>query len=991
MWGRNLILIVSVICTVWVDGAFCVPARRGRASVGAGGTSSAVAPKTTSARAAVNSRSGGTKSTTASASKTTSARAAVKNTATAPKAPTVAARAATTQKVIGGGTKVAVAASNTVVGDECQNLYNACMDTFCVVDNFDGGRCVCSDKYRTFDKLWTEIDDLNAQAYKLQTVGVETIEAVVTKNPGLQIQTYTSERKQEIKSALQNGEIGGVMRSNSHDICMTQIKKCDDKADILSAMYSGQINSDCIAYENSLKKLKSDAKQRMQQAEGNLQQIALDSAKSANKYDLGQCTIKFRECMSGKDACGADFTGCVDVVEQTKTRIRGDVPEDLFVIPGTTANLTISKSMYDSLSAKSVMCQSVLENCVKVKDNVFNSFLRDAYPQLMMAENMAESNARQNCIKNVSDCFLNACRDNIDPNDKDSYDACLTRPEMMLSFCKPQLDVCGVDSSNAKNTQRSEIWDFVLARLSSMKVDACTNDLKNCLMDEGRCGADYSKCVGLSTEQIIRMCPYDKLVGCKSVYDAELKTDEVYANLTNVVQGIVLNIDNEMLTTCQAAVDAAAIRVCGENLECGDMVNLDQIGTTSLEYKICEYKIVDNDVVFTDNCHADQSSIPDVDLGRVEYSASGELGPVVPYTVLIDVPIYWESISVGLDGKFVGLDDYMTKLEERQAFMTDVQKDRMRNELHYLKNGLENIILAIESDPIVNACMNGRKINGYDFKKVARFPNITQSTRALIATKLLNRAKKNYYAKYDGYNERQLKDFIKIAERQTAIKGENFKDKHREIARQSCVSLAEMSVLPKSPEPPASVGGGILLGVILAMVIVAVCVLTAGGGAAAIGAVAGTAGASLGSTAAGTTITTTVLGSTLSTVTVTAGGGAMVTGVTTGMAAAGIAGIVAGTVGAAGAIAAAGLAINDTINKHETYDATFLNELKGEHQVEYWNYKEEITTVFNPTDLTCEKCTVSTHCAKTKAPMFGPQYCEEWEESLPKKCTTIEF
>jgi hypothetical protein len=430
---------------------------------------------------------------------------------------------------------------------------------------------------------------------------------------------------------------------------------------------------------------------------------------------------------------------------------------------------------------------------------------------------------------------------------------------------------------------------------------------------------------------------------------------------------------------CQAAVDAAAIRVCGENLECGDMVNLDQIGTTSLEYKICEYQIVGNDVVFTDNCHADQSSIPDVDLGRVEYSASGELGPVVPYTVLIDVPIYWESISVGLDGKFVGLDDYMTKLEERQAFMTDVQKDRMRNELHYLKNGLENIILAIESDPIVNACMNGRKINGYDFKKVARFPNITQSTRALIATKLLNRAKKNYYAKYDGYNERQLKDFIKIAERQTAIKGENFKDKHREIARQSCVSLAEMSLLPKSPEPPASVGGGILLGVILAMVIVAVCVLTAGGGAAAIGASAGWISSASGSISTGSMLSSIAAGTTI------------MEGVTAGMAAAGITGIVAGTVGAAGAIAAAGLAINDTINKHETYDATFVNELKGEHQVEYWNYKEEITTVFNPTDLTCEKCTVSTHCAKTKAPMFGPQYCEEWEESLPKKCTTIEF
>ena len=138
---KVLFLSLGLLSVMLDTSAFgAAPVRRGRTTSGT--STAAAAPKTTAARAAVNSRSGGTKTTTASAPKVTSARAAVKNTATAPKAPTVAARAATTQKVIGGGTKVAVAASNTVVGDECQNLYNACMDTFCVVDNFDGGRCV---------------------------------------------------------------------------------------------------------------------------------------------------------------------------------------------------------------------------------------------------------------------------------------------------------------------------------------------------------------------------------------------------------------------------------------------------------------------------------------------------------------------------------------------------------------------------------------------------------------------------------------------------------------------------------------------------------------------------------------------------------------------------------------------------------------------------------------------------------------------------------
>ena len=964
MWGRNLIFSLMILCTVCVDGAFCATAR-GRVSA-----PNQSAKTTTAARAATNVRTSPVAAKTAG--RTTAQRGAKPN-ASVPKAPVVSARAGAMQNVVGTGTKVSGAAQNTVVGADCQNLYNACMDTFCVADNFDGGRCVCSDKYRTFNKYYNEIDDLNQQAYKLQTVGVEQIEAVVSKKPALQMESVFSEQKKRVKDALENGEIGGVLKNTAHDACVKQIPQCNDKMTIMSAMYSGQINSDCIAYENSLKKLKADAKQRLTSAERGLQEIALDSAKNANKYDLGQCTIKFKECMAGKNVCGADFTGCVNTVEQTNVRIRKTTDEEIFVIPNTTANLTISKSMHDLLNAKAVICQPVLDSCVDVADSVFNQFLREAYPQLMMAENLYESNARQNCITNVSNCFRDACRDNIDPNDKDvSYDACLTRPEMMLSFCKVQLNTCGVDSTDANTARKSEIWDYVLARLAAMKVDACTGDLKNCLADENRCGADYSKCVGLSTEQIIRMCPYDKLTGCKNVYDKDLTTNEVYENLNNVVQGIILNIDNEMLATCQAAVDAAAKRVCGENLDCGNLINLDLIGTTSLDYKICEYQIIGNDVAFTDNCHRDQSLIPDVDLGRVEYSATGELGPVVPYSVLIDVPIYWESISVGLDGKLDGIDNYITKLESRQIFMTDEQKARLESELNSMKNGLDNIVKSIEDDPTVSACMNGRKIDGYDFKKIARFPNITQNTRALIATKMLNRAKKNYYAKYDTYNERQLKDYLKISERQAAIKGENFKDKHREIARQSCVSMAEMSALPKSAEPPSSVGGGILIGIILAMAITAVCVLTCGVG--------------IGGVAAAAAITSQVVAGTL-------------TGTAASTIAAGfISGVTAAVVGAAAAITTAGLAINDAVegkdvlNKSsETFDMSSVTDYTGEYKIEHWNYKEDITTVFNPTDLTCEKCTVSTKCAKTKAPMFGDQYCLEWEKESHKDCITVEF
>ncbi len=995
MWGRKIILVIFALCTVCIDGAFCATARRSVPQQNLTQKTTAARSATKTSQARVNPGRGGN---------------GVKNTANKP---VVAARAAvnTKQNVVSAGTKVAGAVQNTAVDADCQNLFNACMDNFCVIDNADGGRCVCSDKYKSFTKILKEIDDLNKQAYKMSTLGMEKIEAEVSKNPALASVDIDSDvESKTISFAFEDGEWGAALKKSGQDACLAQIPQCKDKMTILTAMYSGQINSDCIAYDNALKKKRSEAKVKLQQAESGLREVALDSAKNANKYDLGQCVVKFKECMKKPDVCGTDFTGCVDVAEQTNVRIRNAIDEDVYEIPNTTAKLTIAKSMYNALLGKSVMCQPVLDNCVKVADSVFDTFLRESVPELQVAQDLAEYNTRTNCIASVSDCFQKACRDNIDSNDKDvSYDACLTRPEMMLSFCKVQLNACGVDSTDANTARKSQIWDFVLARLAGMKVDACTNDLKNCLVDENRCGADYSKCVGLSTDTIIRMCPYDKLVGCKNVYDEELKSNEIYEKLTQIVQGIILNIDNKMLDKCLAAVDTAAQRICGPDLDCGGIINLNTIGATSLDYKICEYKIMGNDVAFTDNCHREQASISDTDLGRVEGATSGSgLGPVVPYSVVLDVPIYWESISVGPDGKFTGIDDYVQKLEKRNIFMTEDQTKRLETGLFDVRDGVEKVMSAIESDETVKYCMQGRTAYGVTDQAVARFPNLTQSIRVQIANKILQRAKKNYYAKYNEYNERQLKDFLGISERQARIRGENAKDVRRELSRQSCVALAEMSALPKSPEPPSSVGGGILIGVILALAIVATCVLTFGGGAVAIGAAATatvasssgiSTGVGLGTVAAGTTVATTAGG--VSATMVSIGGAAAAvagTGLTAATASAGIAGIVAGTLGAATAIATAGLAINDAIegqhvsNKSsDTVVAEQATDYTGSSRIEHWNYREDIETVFDPVDLTCQKCVVTTQCAKTKAPMFGDQYCLEWEESAPKKCTKIQF
>ncbi len=63
----------------------------------------------------------------------------------------------------------------------------------------------------------------------------------------------------------------------------------------------------------------------------------------------------------------------------------------------------------------------------------------------------------------------------MDPNDPEgSYDMCLTRPETMLNVCMVPLNACGIDASSAQAAEQSQIWEFVIARLQSMRVNSCT-------------------------------------------------------------------------------------------------------------------------------------------------------------------------------------------------------------------------------------------------------------------------------------------------------------------------------------------------------------------------------------------------------------------------------------------------------------------------------------------------------------------------------------
>lgn len=568
------------------------PNARGNSTVPATTTNAPTANSARAARVSTAAPATTARSATVSPARSAAPTVAARSAAT----PTVAARAGAMQSVIGTGSKIQTAATNTVVSEACRAKYMGCMDSFCMIDNTSGGRCMCSDRNAELNTVLSEIEKLDAQSYKIATEGVEKIEmgqdanAVIAAANAAAQSLETVEKKpaatrrsldltlweqvdwenEDIFSTMEadplEGKTGDSLYRAVSEICRAQVPECRADMTMLQMMYSTQIKSDCTAYENNLKTQQRASATKLAAAEKALREAALDQYRAANKYDLGQCTTAFKTCMATTAGCKDDFTGCatmtaLDNTSTIRSTSRGTRP---YAIKGAVTTIEISASTYDAVFSKKTMCEHVTNSCVAVKDKVWDTFLREVAPQLKSAELAAENDLRMNCIGRISECFQQGCKDTMDPKDPEgSYDLCLTRPETMLNVCKVPLNACGINTSSAETAKTSNIWDFVVAKLASMRVDACTDSVKKLLQSDKACGEDYTGCVGLDLDAINRMVDTDSLLSCQQNGVRKSMDD-----INDMIQGIMLGIDNSMLSACQTAVDAKMTEICGDTFGC---------------------------------------------------------------------------------------------------------------------------------------------------------------------------------------------------------------------------------------------------------------------------------------------------------------------------------------------------------------------------------------------------------------------------------------
>lgn len=806
----------------------------------------------------------------------------------------MAARAGATQKVIQTGTKVATATTNTTVPQECQDAFYGCMDAFCMLDNASGGRCQCSDRITELDKVLEDILKLDEQSYIMATEGVERLqmgeaeEQIMARAKAaadrVTIDDKKAQNSEESKKKVRQLDLsawntnvfsadddddifgasdasddlvdtfadkkGDELYKSAAKMCIKQIPaQCNASGQMMQLVYAQRIKSDCAAYENSLKQQKIASTQKLQTAQKALRDAALDEYKDQNKYaDLGSCVVALKQCVQSTGECGADFSGCV-ADNATLNVLYKSGNASSIAVKKLTNSVTISQATYDNLESAALKCESVVRQCVNVnkgKDilsgDVFKQFIKDVAPAVYSVEYSMASNARMNCITTIINCVKTSCKSAGMEEGSTNYDACLSNPESIKNYCALEIPKCGDALS------QQDVLSYVSAKLAADKVDACTEQVRSCLTADTACGADYSNCIGLDTETIADLCPADKLTACQTNNrHGEAAETEIRDYVNKIAKGLSLQIDNNLLASCQKAADDAMIKVCGATDDCGKFALDKNIGATSLKYQVCQVivgKDENNNPTYTVNegaCKDNAEQITKQEMGLDTMSAStvagiGSMssgssswgfGVVIPFVAFgggrsdsqsqinfvryskytlkpgettMYSPYLKGTIDWGTQIKTTSTKDATTGLEMINFACADESKcdDNMKNIVLSLNNSIDRMIKSIESDTKVQYCMTGRSVqttsgaklsNKNDGKGDARFPQLTSSMRQIIANNVYNTALNNYNEKLAELEQKRDSDYLTIASKYEEVAAQNDEKALAQRLATQCSSL----------------------------------------------------------------------------------------------------------------------------------------------------------------------------------------------------------
>jgi len=653
------------------------------------------------------------------------------------------------QSAISIGTKVRGKTEAVGLYDqECYDAYYGCMDQFCIVDNEIGGSCNCNDDIKKYESALGDIKSMLAEAERISTEEVEKVQAGANADiifqgerkydsKGNVVATKATKNKSEIKrsqwSSLYEDEdsdedvdedlldgiaskTGSELYSAAHSLCKEQMdESCAPDMTILTQMYSRQIVSDCKGLANSIEQKKSEAKTALADANRAVRSALKESLEESNKYDRGTCMVEYKKCMRSEDACGENWEQCVFTIASENMQ-NNKAESTAGTRVQTIKTYDITASTMEILESKRFICERVLDSCVAVRDLIWDDFLREAAPTIRLAEQNIESQKRQSCLGDISDCIQKACKDDIVGKGQATMDACLARPDMARSFCKVQIDPC--------ERMEPQIWDYVVSKLAAMRVDACTQEVKDCFMSEDRCGPDFSNCIGMDFDYIHDICPIDKLVVCK-----QTNPDFKMEDLDSMLMGLYLNIDNKALENCQKVAEEKMVEMCGSTTDCNAFAADEVLGTSSIKpQKLGTLYRVTGMISF----------------GKIKV---GDISGSVK-----------DGNKVLKPGE-IGVQDYIAEIT-KEAKKNKVEGaegiiSSIKAELENIAGTINRTIGLLESDQKVRYCVEGRDLSQIKGKSrgtkkgkaemtEARFPNLISDYRMMIGLSALRQAQENY-------------------------------------------------------------------------------------------------------------------------------------------------------------------------------------------------------------------------------------------------------
>jgi len=407
--------------------------------------------------------------------------------------------------------------------DECRNEYRDCMDEFCLLDESEGGRCSCSNNIKQSKSLIQEIQDIQAEAEKLYTEGVER-EKLGAKAKFVKFGESDKAKKSSRASGIDlvawiNGttsqsldadnDIGNNLYDMAAESCEFVLAQCDEKrAELEERLYQREITKDCKAFSSYLAEQKNAAESNKRTAQAAVRSATLDMLSTTNKYNRGECLLAYRACIADKGGCGVQFENCLD------------------------AKL---------LARRANACDNVLDQCLAVKSFVLDDWADESKQILADAAVYTDKNMRLTCLAQIQSCLEDGCSTS-------TNSACLTNVNVAAGVC-PIITECEAKIPGI----RSAIND----KLGELRTRFCQNDVDKCLQD--KCGVNFNapQCLGKNTTDIVALCPQDMFASCKN--------EQFY---DTIVSAALLQMDYQMLQGCVNYYGETLGRVCGTDMNC---------------------------------------------------------------------------------------------------------------------------------------------------------------------------------------------------------------------------------------------------------------------------------------------------------------------------------------------------------------------------------------------------------------------------------------